>query len=74
MLVKDRDGRNCAAAAPAAVLCPGAAAGAVCGAGPGTEALCVEEEAGPPRAAPRNEENDHHNDDGAGSVNRRLIV
>ena len=74
MRFKDRDGGNRAAAAPAAVLRPGTAAGAVCGAGPGTEALCVEEEAGPPRAAPRNEENDHHNDDGTKPVNRRLGV
>ena len=74
MLVKDRDGGNRAAAAPAAVLRPGTAAGAVCGAGPGTEAVCLEAEAGPPCAASRDEENDHHNDDGTGPVNRRLDV
>ena len=74
MLVKDRDGRNRAAAAPAAVLRPGTAAGAVCGAGPGTEAVCLEAEAGPPCAAPRNAADDYHNDDGPEPVNRRLGV
>jgi hypothetical protein len=74
LLVKDRDGRNRAAAAPAAVLRPGTAAGAVCVAGPGTEAVRLEEEAGPPRAASREEDDDHHNDDGPEPVNRRLGV
>ena len=73
--IEDGDGvhRGAAPGTPAG-LCSGPAAGTVCGAGSGPEAVCFEEEAGPPRAAPRNEENDHHNDDGAGSVNRRLIV
>ena len=76
LLVKDRDGRNRAAAAPAAVLRPGTAAGAVRVAGPGAEAPCLKEEAGSPCAAPRDEENDdqHNDDDGTEPVNRRLGV
>jgi hypothetical protein len=72
---KDRDGGNRAAAAPAAVLRPGTAAGAVRVAGPGAEA-CLKEEAGSPCAAPRDEENDdqHNDDDGTEPVNRRLGV
>ena len=73
---KDRDGGNRAAAAPAAVLRPGTAAGAVRVAGPGAEAACLKEEAGSPCAAPRDEENDdqHNDDDGTEPVNRRLGV
>jgi hypothetical protein len=72
---KDRDGGNrAAAAAPAAVLRPGAAAGTVCGAGPDTKAVRLEEEAGPSRAPSRAEDDDHHNDDGTEPVNRRLGV
>ena len=72
---KDRDGGNRAPAAPAAVLRPGTAAGAVRVAGPGAEA-CLKEEAGSPCAAPRDEENDdqHNDDDGTEPVNRRLGV
>ena len=51
-----------AAPAPAG-LCPGAAAGAVCGTGPDAEALRLEEEEGPSRAASRKEDDDHHHDD-----------
>jgi hypothetical protein len=75
---KDRDGGNCAAAtATAAELRPGTTAGAVCGAGTGTEAVCpASPQAREARAASGNEEDDHHNDDGtgAGPVNRRLGV
>jgi hypothetical protein len=73
---EDGDGVNRAAATAAADLCPGAAAGALCGAGPDAEAARFEEEAGPSRAPSRNEENDHHNDDGPGPepVDRRLGV
>ena len=68
-------GSKCAAPATApAGLCPGAAAGAVRGASAGTEALRLEEKASPPRAASRNEENDHYNDDGTEPVNRCLDV
>ena len=57
-------GSKCAAATAAtAGLCPGTAAGAVCGAGPDAEALRLEEEEGPSRAASHNEEDDHQHDD-----------
>ena len=73
--VEDGDGvHRAAAASTPAGLCPGTAAGAVCGAGPGTEAVCLEAEAGPPCAAPRNAADDYHNDDGPEPVNRRLGV
>jgi hypothetical protein len=74
--IEDGDGVNRAAATPAADLCPGAAAGALCGAGSDAEAVRLEEKAGPSRAASREEDDDQHNDDdyGTGPVNRRLGV
>ena len=71
---KDGDGGNGAAATgPAACLCPGTSAGAVCRAGAGAEAVCLEAEAGPSRAAPRTQD-DNHNDDGTSPVSRRSVV
>ena len=63
---EDGDGVDRAAApAPRAGLYASAAAGTVCGTRPDAEAVCVEAEAGPPCAAPRQEDDDHHidNDD-----------
>ena len=78
MRFEDGYGVNRAATTPAADLCPGAAAGAVRGAGPDAE-VRLEEAAGAQGeatcAAAQDDDHHHHNDnDGTKAVNRRSDV
>ena len=78
MRFEDGYGGKRAAATPAAGLCPGAAAGAVRGAGPDAEVRLEEEgraQGEATCAAAQDDDDHHHNDnDGTKAVNRRSDV